>query len=258
MNKASSLIFTLISSSILLNANNTTFDYQNFKEDFNSVKTSNSVPWYDFWSSNDDASDEDSYAKRKYGREIVYKDYDEIKADRKRKNSILSIGSTYTSLRTIDTYYKMDGIPSIKTDTIDHINKSFENQFTTTLDLRTLLDLKYFNIQEETKNTYLGATLGNYMDIDVSKDLFNGRETDFYLLVGPMMRVDLKSDDELISFGLKSSLGYFFTDKIGVFYSMAYGKGNVSSYKANTHDSITEKNGLSRFIEQTIYISAKF
>lgn len=261
MNKVVFLIFYTLISITLLNAQNNGFDFKKFKNEFDNSKSVKSIPWFDFWTSEKDSSSKkESYSKRKYGREIIHKTYEEIKADRKRRNSILSIGSSFDQYETKDTYYVLNtvAIPSVKTGVIREIISSQEDRFSTTLDLRTLIDLKYFNIQQEVKDTYLGVTLGNYMDIDVSKDFFNGRETDFYFLVGPMMRVDLKAKDEMISFGLKSSLGYFFTEQIGIFYSLSYSKSEISSYSTSTYDSITTKSGLSQFAEQTIYISAKF
>lgn len=235
------------------------FDYHEFmsaleKQKAEETKSAFSLDWF----SNDEVDDEDkTYAEKKYGRKVKYQTYEEIKAERLKRNTLIMLGAEKRDLKITD---KSDGYVFSDTGQVTDIDESkftnsFETEYNATIYFSTLLDLKYFNIQEDVRKTYLGVGLGKYIDIDVQYDFTDGRTTDFYAMAGPILRVNLTDKDRLLDAGLQGTLGYFFTKDIGLFYQAKY---TGESFISENFQYLIEKSGTSKHFDQFIYLGIKF
>lgn len=235
----------------------TEFDYYEFMNKEKAVEKNEGWFSFDWFDKKEDGEEEEkgkTYSERKYGRTLKYKTYEEIKADRKRKNTLLMLGAEYREIKFSEKIWDYNYTTGQKTEVIDLVETT-EPEWSTTLYMSTLLDLKYFNIQQEKKNTYLGVSLGKYIDMDVQMDFTDGRATDFYAMAGPFLRINLKDQERLISAGLQGTVGFFFTDNIGLFYTAKLG---TDTFISEDENYLIEKTGISEMVEQAIFISIKF
>jgi len=159
-------------------ANAEQFDYHEFMDSIEKQKQIEERSFFDFnwFSSNDEADEDATYSQKKYGRTLKYQTYEEIKADRKKRNTLLMVGAEYRKLRIYEKEFEFNelGQPIGILD----IHETKDEEYNPTIYMSTLLDLKYFNIQEEKRNTYLGVGIGKYIDIDLQWDFLDGRTTE--------------------------------------------------------------------------------
>jgi len=246
--------------SLALNfAQATEFDYYEFMQTLEKEKEIENKSSFNFDFFNEEKDDKElSYAEKKYGKAIKYQTYDEIKAERLKRNTLLMIGAERRDILITDKsdgYIYSEEIGSVVGVDETKFTKSYETEWNTTIYFSTLLDLKYFNIQEDVKNTYLGVGFGKYIDVDLQWDLTDGRTTDFYAMAGPLIRLNLQDEDRLLTGGLQATLGYFITENVSIFYSAKY---TGETFISEDSQYLIEKDGLSRKIDQFFYIGTKF
>jgi len=65
----------------------------------------------------------------------------------------------------------------------------------------------------------------------------------------------MKDTERLVDFGLQGTLGLFVTENVGIFYTAKY---TGETYISEDFQYLIEKDGISRTIDQYIYIGTKF
>lgn len=224
------------------------FDYKTF--DYDGFKKSNSLNQYS------EFDDEESYTKKKYGGDIKYRTYEERKLERKTPNTLMGLGVAQRNVTKTETSYVWtnDTVPR-ETDIIEEQTITNSTETKMSVWLATVLDLKYFNIREDNHRWYIGTELGHAIDLELSYDFFDGRHTDFYGMIGGFMRYDANQNDTEaggLGVGLKATLGYNFTNSIGIFYTMKINDPLLYDDGRYTYE---ERDGLT---EHSLFLTVRF
>lgn len=196
-----------------------------------------------------------SKMEEKYGRDINYKSYAERAKEKNAPSAIIGIGrETRNTLTTTREYlYTKDTVPR-ETNVLSKETTKKETTSKNNIWMSSLMKLSYFNIQEDIRNTYLAVTLGNYIDVEVLKDLTNGRHSDIYFMPGIYLRYDSSKVDTAeggISFGGMLSVGFTFYKNWSIFWNLKTGTQKLYDSKYTT--KISEDK-----YEQAFYLTLRF
>jgi len=173
-----------------------------------------------------------SYAERKYGSKIKYKNHLQILKESRAKDSTIAIGIKYAPYTTTVNNNQLQTIDKTVVYNPPSIFK--HNDLGYTLNLMTRFPTQYFGFRENVPTYYLETKLGSMLDMFLEKDFLEGRTGRFYLMVGAGLRINFNEgkDPNFIKPMVNAKAGVVFTENLslwieGVLRSTAITEGKI-------------------------------
>jgi len=263
------ILFSCLTSSLVANS----FHYYNFKHKYEEMKENESSQCYlcpleirkshknkkvvingNTYTENKalfNAVNKKSYAELKYGTKVKYRNYEDILAESRARDTIVSAYVNYAPYKKIINTNRTSNTDG----TLVENPESIFNRDDLTYGLRflTVIPMKYFGITEEKPEYYLETTLANLIDVALYKDMLNGRVGKFYLLVGGGLRVNFaeSSNTNFLKPFAATRAGFMFTESMSIW-------AGVLLRDKNLKDTTTEDSVYDNFYELNLSVGWRF